>query len=626
MNRSKILGFAASGALLAVMLLAFSASAAPIPPLHLETLAPERAPEASNRLKVNIVFVGYSSGAVDAAQLVSALPATYEPIVRYPAFYGIVRPLGFQYNYNYNTIFANDTFEDDFFAYLTSIGEPGSLTLFQSDYNAQVNNSLDVTGDVLYIDAPSAEKWLMQQGQARLGIGNDYTVFLVNWYGRGDFAFHVYTKTDSPDPDTGYNFGKLRPSRKIIAWGGSHGRTWFYDLSAGPEAWTDNWNVDDADIDGDSVLDYRMPPVWEYGNMSGYRPFDDLTGDLGKVVRYVALDLLFTTSPLYDPLASEPPDPNGTKVVYVNFFNGEPGVNGSDYLNTNLTRTYLKNFQPYYQWNVRRRIGNFSGGPKRAQQIAFEVITGGGCWEKYGTPFAMLFCFFDGRRSEYIPQDNPRDYMLGVFAYNAGLKKIGFGAPLGFADDNWVDGTPSFVFMYDNALYRAFGYGFTTTAIHEVGHHIGMSHPHDGYDSETGVDFGPSGEFYFAWSGDESATIMSYLDLNFTFGQFDQDNMHRFIYERVLDRGRGATAEILAANGGARVTDLISQADARLTRARDAFNRNDYASAATLAVEADQLLKHAARAANVTLTQPEWKPVPGKIAPRMIDPIRFPDN
>ena len=29
--------------------------------------------------------------------------------------------------------------------------------------------------------------------------------------------------------------------------------------------------------------------------------------------------------------------------------------------------------------------------------------------------------------------------------------------------------------------------------IHEDGHHLAMSHPHDGYDSETGVDYEPTG-------------------------------------------------------------------------------------------------------------------------------------
>jgi hypothetical protein len=46
------------------------------------------------------------------------------------------------------------------------------------------------------------------------------------------------------------------------------------------------------------------------------------------------------------------------------------------------------------------------------------------------------------------------------------------------------------------------------------GHHIGMSHPHDGYDSATGVDYGPEDAFFFAWAGDESNSMMSYIDLN----------------------------------------------------------------------------------------------------------------
>ncbi len=62
----------------------------------------------------------------------------------------------------------------------------------------------------------------------------------------------------------------------MIAWGGtamddpeggpaSTSRVWFYDLSAGPEFWTDNWNITAANLDG-GAPDYRMPPVWEYGN------------------------------------------------------------------------------------------------------------------------------------------------------------------------------------------------------------------------------------------------------------------------------------------------------------------------------------------------------------------------
>jgi hypothetical protein len=62
--------------------------------------------------------------------------------------------------------------------------------------------------------------------------------------------------------------------------------------------------------------------------------------------------------------------------------------------------------------------------------------------------------------------------------------------------DNWADGTQSFVFAFDSPSIRdVSGYGFTTTTIHEVGHHVGMSHPHDGYDYEADVDFGPGGPY-----------------------------------------------------------------------------------------------------------------------------------
>ena len=107
-------------------------------------------------------------------------------------------------------------------------------------------------------------------------------MFFVNWFGRSDFRFHVYDYRAEPEPDTGVDFGAL-DAHAMIAWGGSNRnrRVWFYDLSAGPESRTANWNLTDADVNFNGVLDYRMQPVWEYGNLSGYRPFDDLSGDLG---------------------------------------------------------------------------------------------------------------------------------------------------------------------------------------------------------------------------------------------------------------------------------------------------------------------------------------------------------
>ena len=82
-------------------------------------------------------------------------------------------------------------------------------------------------------------------------------------------------------------------------------------------------NVDDADLDGDDEPDYRIPPAWEYG--VGYRPPRALTGDLAKLVRYVALDLLMTTSPLY-PVELPTREPPTSIDLDSNTYEGWPGV------------------------------------------------------------------------------------------------------------------------------------------------------------------------------------------------------------------------------------------------------------------------------------------------------------
>ena len=55
-----------------------------------------------------------------------------------------------------------------------------------------------------------------------------------------------------------------------------------------------------------------------------------------------------------------------------------------------------------------------------------------------------------------------RDYVRPVFGFNTTEAGLGsqFGL-LGFADDNWVDGTQTFVFAFDADVYRSSGYGFT---------------------------------------------------------------------------------------------------------------------------------------------------------------------
>jgi hypothetical protein len=562
-----------------------AASAATLPAFT--SLDPGATQTLSLKVPVNVVLVGYDAKAV-GSKLRAQLAAKGDPIVRYPVFYGVDgRDLGLHFSYDYRIIDTPKSFEDAFFGHLAKVGKVTNRTTLQTQYNQQKHNNTVVPKKILTIDAPSTESYLEKAAANKLGIDveKSYTVFLVNWWDRDDFRFHVYRKTNEPDPDTGVNFGADYNGTAMIAWGGSSGRSWFYDLSAGPESWTSNWDVDDADVDGDGEADYRMPPVWEYAK-NGYRAKAKLGKDLGLVVRYVAVNLLFTTSPLYDPLATAP-DLGGAKHVHLTMFEDDPASQGTDWLHLTSSKGEWEDLQPQYPWKTSiRDVDPITKGPDKALAIFSGNSDKPGCWHPYGDYYAQFFCYFSPRADKYLPAAG-NDYVEGVFAYNTTDEAMGTEAGLlGFADDNWVDGTPTYVYEFDTPGDRDAGYGFTTTTTHEVGHHLGMSHPHDGYDPTTGLDYDAVGDFYFAWSGDESNTIMQYIAVSNTFGVFDEDNMGRYLAAGYLNWANALLGELDGTTlTSAQKADLVA-ADALAGKARSAFKAWDFQAAATYAFQA----------------------------------------
>jgi len=608
--KRKILAVVGILVLLMAALPVASAGAKNDPPPTLSTLDPGGFLNIEQDLTINVVFVGYEAGPgnmdINETAFMDELPNMYRTVNRYPSFYFGNEFLGVDFNFDYNLVYADAAFEDAFFGYLGSIADPQPLTLYQEWYNLETARSLDVT-DNAWIDAPSVEQWLADNTNNMLGVDTtDYTVFFVNWYGRDDFRFHVYTKTDEPDPDTGYNFGELRDSRKLIAWGGtapddeenglgSLHRIWFYDLSAGPEGWTDNWSIDNEP-------GYTMPPVWEYGNLDGYRPFDNLSGDLGKVTRYVAIDLLFTTSPLYKPAISPPVLADDIQLD-INVFQMDPNADGTDYFDLSLLNQELTDLQPLNTFSSELNSQKFNS---RFEKVYLCFFNGVSCFGNrlFGDAFADLFLYFNDHLIQFLEGD--AGYEVPIFAFNATDEL--FTCCLGYADDDWATGTQSFVFGFDSPSIRdVSGYGFTTTFIHEVGHHLGMSHPHDGYDYESDTDFGPGGPFYFAWSGDESNSMMSYIDLNWDFSQFDRDNMNRYLTSVYLNQANTILADIYASPKAGQAGSLLTSADNHAAMALTAYDSMDYAGAAMHAKLAYEDVLAAAAQLNVKLEPQSWQ-------------------
>ncbi|MEV6347864.1 hypothetical protein [Actinoplanes sp. NPDC051851] len=544
-------------------------------------------PVLTEKVPVNVVFLGYSPQQVSANGYLKGLAKSYEPVVRSRLLYGVTEKLGIRYTYDYKLSYASADYQNRFFGQLTKLAAPAPLTAYQEAYNDQENNVLDVTENYT-IDAPSVEKWLALHPPSGVDTRQD-TVFLINWYGRSDFRFHVYTKIGEPDPDTGYDFGAERDSRKLIAWGGttaddeetglgSTRRVWFHDLSAGPEAWTGNYDVDDADLDGDGVDDYRMPATWEYVK-GGFRDPSKLAGDLSLITRYVALNLLMTTSPLYPvemPGANPLPD---SIDVDSNTYQGWDGVDAAAaYIKPDLVTQELSELRPRNVFSEDQQDLAYTA---ENEACYLGELADESCYPETGYPaFANLYLYNRDHLDGVLDDAGTVDYEVPVFNYAV---NEGIGVPaLGYADDDYTTGDQSYVFSFVSPEVVTSGYGLTTTQIHEVGHHLGMSHPHDGYDSTTGVDYEATGDFYYANVGDENNTMMSYIDLNWDFSQFDRDNSDRFLTAAYWSAASRIAATVPKGKGDS----ALSYADRLLGKAKAAFAAHDYPGAYAYAAKA----------------------------------------
>jgi hypothetical protein len=605
---------------------------------NLRTLAPGEKKEITAKLKINVVMVGYRPTApgqvagpkdVNLSDFAGALPQTGRNVARIPSAYGTVEPTGNSYTYDYNFAYADKAFEDGFFSYLTAQGTEKPLTFYQKAYNCQAipedgtppacatpatTIAKPVTGN-LEIDGVKAENYLADHS-SDIGVdSSQYTIYLVNWYGRPDFKFHSYTRAAAADSDTGTVFG-ARASRRTNAWGGSvregkNQRVWFYDLSANPEAWTTSWDITNADVDGDKVLDYRMPPIWEYGTRKAtYRFFTKVGPDLARVTRYVALNLLFTPSPIYRAALTPPEMPENINLD-VAFKQGAGAPEPAKVFKPELSKSFLKPLQPFATLTNSVRTAPLTGDIFEAYKCLFPVPSTDPTKptipcspDRADATGDKLFNIGLGEVRELYKTQKP--YQVPVFAFNDDQNTQ--PGLLGVALDDGVTGTQSIIYSFATPDLIAFGYGFTDTITHETGHHFSLSHPHDGYDAEANIEYGPGGEFAFVNAGDMSSTVMSYNGLTTDFGQFNRDSQYRYLTAAYLNN-TNAVLQLVQQAGKDKVQavkPVARTADGLFGRALNSYQDMNYLEAATQAHTAYRSVIDAARKAGVQVDAYKW--------------------
>jgi len=285
-------------------------------------------------------------------------------------------------------------------------------------------------------------------------------------------------------------------------------------------------------------------------------------------------------------------------------------------------------FQPYKDFSV--DLDDYALKTRHDQVFDCWAASGWDGFSCYGQRLfninaADLFLYASDHILQYL--DGDADYELPLFLYNTTPEKLGDNLGLlGYAEDDWSTGTQTYIFEFGNWWYRTLGYGFSDTAVHEAGHHVGLSHPHDGYDHEEGFQYGPDSDYHYVWIGDENDSVMGYMGLSPGFGIFNQDAMYRYETAGYINEANAILADIYASPRAGKVSDLLTSADGHAAAALVAYGTMDYLTAVQHAQMAYGDVLAAAEAIKVPVEPESWQSdVKGRGVQFHVDPIRYPD-
>lgn len=657
------------GISISLIVVALATEARGAAPLPLQTLAPGATVQLQRDTPINIVLIGYD-GIIDDDAFVAELTE----IVGTPATDDDGNPaLGLRFDLQYNVFHVPQWFEDAFFGTLRAIAFPQGavvvapgwpplpLTFAQALYTyCNVSPSYDPAMWCHLEPAPRVNRRMMTQNHVIdagavekilalnlywLGVDvTEATVVLINWWGREDYIDHIYFSADEPTPETGFPRG-FEFLNTMGGYGGTpvddpetcqsggcipH-RLWFHDLSAGPFQ-RSGWDLISPESRAqfpNGVPDYRLHHIADYLDPSPetYRPLDTLEHDLAdRLVNDVFIGATAFANPVYPSDLSPPLLPYHVELD-INRFAWDPPRSFDGLLDVPLLIEKM-NVLPYV---FTTEIGDArDDGDDRLQSVwdcwlsaTFDPLgLGSSCYGNRvgGVAFADLYLYFSDHRASYLEGD--ADYELPIFMFQPTPDRQ---PPFeGFADGDYTEpgvfgNRQSFVWMSSQPWYEA-RYAHGRTLEHEVGHHLGLSHPHNGYRcfDETCSElrgFAAQDDTLYMWHGDHVAGVMSYVRVSNDWSRFERDNLARYRTWDYLYYANQILALVVARPQSLRdaVIAALEDADAHAGNAIAAFQAGHYEDGAYEARVAYDTLVAVAYSLRIPLEPEAW---PADLRPR----------
>lgn len=490
-------------------------------------------------MQINLVVVGDNWTTEDKQAISSQLIKSYEPMILAEN-----KPLGVEYNYNYNFVSASTTFSSGLFSFIDSVAvevampEPIAqwVTFEHPEFGQLKNISYKV------IDAIKVENWLADNWSFEKG----YTVFFFALPESKLNYLHTYGMTTT-DPDTGVEFKQ----EGMMGFGGSD-RFYFIDLAAGPWVYpSEPLFCDDV---AETPLCNQVNPITNK-NMYDITSQEEIQHLISEYVNN-AVTLLFTPSYQYSPYYRINHE---ISIFVIDFTAGRSFYDSaSKYVNKDLIDQSFNNLIPYAQWTTGVLSLKFDDLPRDLQDamlkgIQFTPIEGSGVTI---VKSAELINELHKWAADQLTEQESNELramaettvfipvFIFVFDSEAYVDEFGIGGLA--APDPTNPAIPCCVIIAtDQRDASIFGSGLSVVTMHETAHVLGLTHPHDGYRPDRG-DF-------VDWFYDWSYTPMTYgaPDVNgcgladelcgmiiSKFGQFNVDAIDRGLILSLLNEAQ----------------------------------------------------------------------------------------
>ena len=499
-------------------------------------LSSERKPKdviINAKMQINLVMIGGGWSDADKGNITKKLLKTYSPTIFFEN-----RTAGVVYNYTYNFDSVSEEVASKLFKFIDSVAVentvPPPIKQWVDSKKPEFWGPEFVNiakKKYKMISVYQVEDWLFHN----LKLKEGYTIYFIKPSNDQINYFHTYGSV-TKDPDTGIDFIQ----EGMMGFGGKY-RFYFIDLTAGP------WLYPYVPISENQAIAQFHKNLYEIKTDEDYYEF---------IANYVndAITLLFTPSYLYSPIYRSEFRVN---VFLVDMTSGRAfyDVAGKFIDRPTINRAFTK-LIPYGKWSSDITGKSFDSLPRELQRAILKSLSfnQGPEGNVAIVKSAGLVLELNRWVTSTLTQEQLRlaqeeaakiffvPVVIFVFDTHAYVDKIpvlGTAAP----DPNDETVPCCAIVAVDKHALSDIGTGLSTLTIHEMGHVLGLRHPHDGYNPAKGE--------FNNWFFDWSYTPMSYISpaalgcgfpnapcglVISEFGQFNHDAIDRALILHLLNK------------------------------------------------------------------------------------------